>query len=116
MAAQPDLVKIKHALLARCTSLRQRHERIQWDLQRRNEPLVVDALDRAIQLQNDETLQVIDDATNDELMTIEETLQRLAQGLYGICRDCGGNIEDVRLRVLHAVTCAECAREFATQA
>jgi RNA polymerase-binding transcription factor DksA len=110
MSAQPDLIKIKHALLARRTSLRQRHERIRGDLQRRNEPLVADAPDRAIQLQNDEALHVIDDATNDELVTIEETLQRLAQGLYGICRDCGGDIEDVRLSMLHAVTCAECAK------
>lgn len=111
MSAQPDLIEIKHALLARRTSLRQRHERIRRDLQRRNEPLVADAPDRAIQLQNDEALHVIDDATNDELVTIDETLQRLAQGLYGICRDCGGEIEDVRLRMLHAVTCSDCARD-----
>ena len=80
------------------------------DLQRRNDPLVADAADRAIQLQNDEALHVIDDATNDELVTIEEALQRLDQGLYGVCKECGGEIEDVRLRVLHAVACANCAR------
>jgi RNA polymerase-binding transcription factor DksA len=111
MSAQPDLVKIRHALLARRTSLRQRHARIQRDLQRRNEPLLADAPDRAIQLQNDETLQVIDEATNDELVTIEESLQRLDKGLYGICKDCGGEIEEVRLRVLHAVTCSDCAKD-----
>ena len=109
MSAAPDLSKIKHVLLARRASLRHRHERIQRDLQRRNEPLVQDAPDRAIQLQNDATLQVIDEATQDELATVEESLQRLEQGLYGICRECGGDIEAVRLRTLHAVTCAKCA-------
>jgi DnaK suppressor protein len=111
MSAQPDLVKIKHVLLTRRTSLRLRHERIQRDLQRRNEPLVADAPDRAIQLQNDEALHVIDDATSDELANIEESLQRLDRGLYGICKDCGGEIEEVRLRVLHAVTCSDCAKD-----
>ena len=111
MSAQPDLGKIKHALLARRASLRQRHERIQHDLQRRNDPLAADAPDRAIQLQNDAALHVIDDATQEELGTIEESLQRLERGLYGVCRECGGEIEDVRLQVLHAVTCAICASD-----
>jgi RNA polymerase-binding transcription factor DksA len=87
-----------------------RHERIQQDLQRRNDPLAADSADRAIQLQNDAALHVIDDATNDELVTVEETLQRLDQGLYGVCKKCGGEIEEVRLLALHAVTCSKCAR------
>jgi RNA polymerase-binding transcription factor DksA len=111
MSAQPELGRIKHALLARRASLRQRHERIQQDLQRRSDPLMADAPDRAVQLQNDAALYVIDDATQEELGTIEESLQRLEQGLYGICKECGGDIEDVRLQVLHAVTCAICARD-----
>jgi hypothetical protein len=46
-----DLGKIRHELLARRASLRHRHERIQRNLQRRNDPLVADAPDRAIQTQ-----------------------------------------------------------------
>lgn len=76
MATTPqDLGRIKHALLARRTSLRQRHERIRQDLQRRDAPLVADAPDRAVQLQND------------------------------------GEIEAVRLQMLHAVTCADCTSD-----
>jgi RNA polymerase-binding transcription factor DksA len=111
MSTPQDLDRTKDALLARRASLRQRHERIQQDLQRRNDPLVADAPDRAVQLHNDAALQVIDEATNDELVTIAAVLQRLEQGLYGICKDCGGEIEDVRLQVLHAVTCSDCARD-----
>jgi RNA polymerase-binding transcription factor DksA len=37
--------------------------------------------------------------------------KRLERGLYGICKDCGGEIEDARLHLLHAVTCADCARD-----
>jgi DnaK suppressor protein len=111
MSATQDPGRIKHALLARRTSLRERHARIQQDLQRHNDPLLADAPDRAVQLQNDAALHVIDDATNDELDTLDAALQRLDQGLYGICEQCGGEIEDVRLRMLHAVTCAACARD-----
>ena len=111
MSTPQDFGKIKDVLLARRTSLRHRHERIQDDLQRRNDPLVADAPDRAVQLQNDAALHVIDDATNDELLTVEETLQRLDRGLYGICKECGRAIEDVRLRALHAVTCSGCATD-----
>ena len=58
-----------------------------------------------------EALHVIDDATNDELVTVDEALQRLDRGLYGICKECGRAIEDVRLRALHAVTCSGCATD-----
>ncbi|HKS54853.1 MAG TPA: TraR/DksA family transcriptional regulator [Steroidobacteraceae bacterium] len=107
--AQHDLGSVKQALLARRRLLVDRHERVEADLQRRNEELVGDWSDRAIQLQNDEALRAIDDAAQDELVAIQDVLQRLERGLYGICKDCGEEIEPERLRVLHAVTCAGCA-------
>jgi RNA polymerase-binding transcription factor DksA len=38
-------------------------------------------------------------------------IRRLEQGLYGICKECGGDIEPARLQALHAVTCAQCATQ-----
>jgi DnaK suppressor protein len=106
-----NLSEIKHLLLTRRASLRQRHQRVEHDLQRRFDPLVGDSADRAIQLQNDEALQAIDDATVAELSAIDEVLERLARGLYGICKECGGEIEPARLRALHAIRCARCAAD-----
>jgi DnaK suppressor protein len=108
---QVDLTQVKQALLARRDALVERHRRVEADLQRRNEALVGDWSDRAIQLQNDEALQAIDDAARDELVAVEESLQRLRRGLYGICKECGASVEPARLRALHAVTCASCARD-----
>jgi DnaK suppressor protein len=105
-APQQNVSQIKQLLIARRTALEDRHSRVASDLQRSNDPLVADWSDRAIQLQNDETLQVIEAATQDELAAIDEALQRLDQGLYGTCKKCGADIESVRLRTLHAVTCA----------
>jgi DnaK suppressor protein len=108
-SAQKNLSEIKELLLAQRAALVQRHERVGHDLQRRLDPLVSDSADRAIQLQNDEALHAIDEATVDELEVIDQALERLGRGLYGICKECGGDIEVARLRTLHAVTCADCA-------
>jgi RNA polymerase-binding transcription factor DksA len=44
-----------------------------------------------------------------ELREIEAARERVAQGTFGICIDCGGPIEYERLRIYtHAVRCAEC--------
>jgi RNA polymerase-binding transcription factor DksA len=102
---------VKHTLLARRRALLERHARVEADLQRRVEPLVGDWSDRAIQLQNDETLQAIDDAAQDEIVAIDEALLRLGRGLYGVCKECGAQIEPARLRALHAVTCSACASD-----
>jgi DnaK suppressor protein len=104
-----NLAEVKQALLTRRRTLLERHERVEADLQRRGDPLVGDWSDRAIQLQNDEALQAIDDAGQDELAAIQEAIQRLDRGLYGVCKECGIRIEPGRLQALHAVTCAGCA-------
>jgi RNA polymerase-binding transcription factor DksA len=108
---QHDLAQVKQSLLTRRHALLERHERVEADLQRRDEALVGDWSDRAIQLQNDEALQAIDDAAQDELAAIDEALQRLGRGLYGVCKTCGEPIQPARLAALHAVTCAECASD-----
>jgi len=108
---QQDLAQVKQALLARRGALIERHQRVEADLQRRVEPLVGDWSDRAIQLQNDEALQAIDEAAQDELVAIDEVLLRLGRGQYGVCKECGDPIEPGRLQALHAVTCASCAKD-----
>lgn len=110
MAAQAhNLSEIKQLLVNRRTALEGRRRRVELDLQRRFDPLVGDSSDRAIQLQNDETLQAIGDAASDELISIDEALRRVDAGLYGICKACGEQIESQRLETLHAVTCSRCA-------
>ncbi len=48
-----------------------------------------------------------------ELRLIERALQRLAQGHYGICIDCGERIDPGRLEANPAaIRCLECQREF----
>lgn len=45
----------------------------------------------------------------EELAGIDEALQRLAEGSYGICERCGESIADARLEVMPtAVLCIDC--------
>jgi RNA polymerase-binding transcription factor DksA len=50
----------------------------------------------------------------DELQGIDEALQRIAQGTYGICERCGESIAEGRLEALPAaVLCINCAEASA---
>jgi DnaK suppressor protein len=90
--------------------LKARQGRAERDLRHGAEPLVADAPDQAIQLQNDEVLREIDSATVVEVAQIDAALARLDRGLYGICSRCQGTIDPRRLAAVpYAVTCVQCA-------
>lgn len=103
------LEQVRVGLLARRAELQQRRQRIGLDLSRRHEPLSKDFDDRAIQLENDEPLQAIGNAAVLELADIDAALDRLALGLYGVCRVCGERISVARLAAVpHASICQQC--------
>ena len=109
MVAVPGSEQTSQRLRARRAELLIRRRRVDNDLARRNEPLVADSSDQAIQLENDETLQEIGEAARREIDAIDAALERLSQGLYGICKTCGEQIPAARLRVMpHATTCVDC--------
>lgn len=96
-------------LLARRAELQQRSARVGQDLARQLEPLSPDSGDRAIQLENDESLQAIGAAAEREIADIDVALDRLAHGSYGVCRICGDEISAARIAAVpHASTCQGC--------
>lgn len=104
-----NLQTTQKSLVARRAELLERQTRVDRDLARRNEPLVADADDQAIQLQNDEALNAIGTAANDEIAAIDAALRRIDLNLYGVCTVCGGAIaKDRLLAVPHATQCASC--------
>jgi RNA polymerase-binding transcription factor DksA len=103
---------IRDRLRRRRGELAERQQRVKRDLARANEPLVADFADRAIQMQNDEALEVIGEAARDELVRVNAALERIDAGRYGLCEECGEAIEQARLEAVpYAITCALCARE-----
>jgi DnaK suppressor protein len=100
----------RRQLLRRRDELQQRQQRAERDLLHGTDPLVADAPDQAIQLQNDEVLRGIDSAAVLELSAIEAALARLEQGTYGICSQCRAPIDPRRLAAVpYATTCTQCA-------
>lgn len=111
MAAAHAFDRTAQRLQARRAELYVRQRRVDNDLARRNEPLVADFSDQAIQRQNDETLEEIGEVARREIEAIDEALERLGQGQYGICKVCGDDIPMGRLRAMpHATTCVDCSR------
>jgi DnaK suppressor protein len=51
------------------------------------------------------------DRAQQHLAEIEEVLEQLEMGIYGLCERCGKPIEPERLAVLsHTTVCSQCAR------
>lgn len=106
------LEQVRSRLLTRRAELQQRRQRIVGDLSRQHEPLSNDSEDRAVQLENDEPLQAIGNAALREVEDIDVALERLARGLYGVCKTCGEEISTARLAAIpQAATCQQCGPE-----
>jgi RNA polymerase-binding transcription factor DksA len=74
-------------------------------------PLSQDSEERATELENDEVLERLSEATRSELSRVNHALQRLAAGRYGECEYCGAPIGETRLRIVpEATCCVRCAK------
>jgi len=109
--AHDSLRVTREKLLLRAAELRTRIERVQADLGRRIEPLPRDAQDAAIMVENDEVLSAIETTARSELTHIDAALERMNEGVFGICEVCAEPIDPARLEaVAYAARCGRCAR------
>ena len=109
--------EIRQRLQARREELLDRAERTDADLRREAEPLSADFDEQAVQLENDEVLQGLNDSAVREIRQISQALSRLDSGSYFSCARCGAAIEPLRLdAVLYTPLCSECARAEELQA
>src|SRR5436853_2332732 len=71
-----------------------------------------DVVDAALDSAQDEISSQLAEVESRELGSIENALERMRQGQYGICEGCGGTIPLARLNALpYATNCIECQRE-----
>jgi DnaK suppressor protein len=58
------------------------------------------------------TLSRLSEVQRREILQIDAALARIEAGEYGVCRDCGNDIDARRLSALpYAVLCTECASQ-----
>ena len=98
---------IAKSLKIRLSELTSRVAQIDSELRK---PLSADSEDRATDLENQDALEGIEISEIREIQQIGEALKRIAEGTYGICSQCGGDIDPKRLKALPTATrCISCA-------
>ena len=113
----PTPNQARDELLRARDQLTQRLDLIRADADHRRAPLSADSADRAQEQENDEVLARLDRATEALLGQYHHALERIDQGHYGFCEQCGFEIEARRLRAVpQATTCAGCVATPATPA
>lgn len=111
----PQFLAIRQALETQHHQLTHRLSKIRGDLRQHDGPLDPDWSEQAQQLENDEVLAGIEEASIVDLARIEHALERMDEGKYGTCASCGEAIAAMRLNALPFVTtCIDCARQNET--
>src|SRR3990170_5107014 len=71
-----------------------------------------DVVDAALDSAQDEISSQLAEVESRELASIENALQRMRDGQYGVCEACGCSIPMARLNALpYATLCINCQRE-----
>ncbi len=108
-----DQQAIKDTLLEQRATLLDRVRRLDKDVHHREEPLPADFAEQAVELENQEVLEALDEDARQELRQIDRALQRIEDGAYGECAVCG---DDIALQRLHALPWATLCIDCASQA
>jgi len=85
-----------------------RLDRVKANLRRGNDP---DSKERAKELEDSEVVDALGNEARLELSKITEALRRMDNDEYGICDECGADIDEGRLEAHpYARKCIDCAR------
>lgn len=102
-----DTAKAKTRLEATLAELRARQEHLAQDLA---EPLNPDSSERAVELEDDTSLEGQAALVSREIASVDRALERIAEGTYGLCVACGETIAAARLEARpEAALCISCA-------
>lgn len=92
------------------SDMSQRIKAIDKDI--RHEGMSADWTEQAVERENDEVLDSLGNASENELVMINAALKRLDSGEYFVCSSCGEDIPVSRLELLPYVTnCVSCAEK-----
>lgn len=103
----PNLDTIKANLEARLQVLGAEVEKLEEEA---SQPLDADWSEQANQLEDMETAEGMEAVRVEEAREIRAALQRIRDGQYGVCANCGVDIAPARLAALVTATlCINCA-------
>lgn len=100
----------KNKLLELKAEYEQRVENTEKHLLHREEPVSQDFAEQAVEMENEEVVERLDEEAKHELALVNAALGRIENGEYGLCEACGVQISEARLEALpHAAKCINCA-------
>jgi len=71
----------------------------------------VDSSEQAQERENDEVVDAIGNETAQSIRVIQAAIERIDDGTYGICENCGEEIAEGRLEAIpEATRCVNCAQ------
>lgn len=104
-----DTAAARRRLEAQLAELEDRLSRIERDLA---EPADPDSSERAVQLEDDQSLEGQAAVISDGIASVRRALDRVEDGTYGECVKCGQEIAPGRLEARpEAALCIDCASE-----
>lgn len=100
---------LRAELIAKKDELTSRLEKINANLRRGYD---ADSKERAKEFEDREVVDALGNEARLEINKINEGLQRMDAGEFGMCSICGGGIEEPRLRAYpYALECIDCAKD-----
>ena len=103
----PDLTHYAQLISARLQELDARMQEVDHEL---GKPKSADMNDQSIDLEDDEVLESLGVAAQNEIALLNLAMARIKDGSYGICKKCEEPISEARLNaVLYAPLCKDCA-------
>jgi DnaK suppressor protein len=109
MLQMTNTATAKARLEALLTELKERQDHIAKDLA---DPLNADSSERAVEMEDDVSLQAQAALVAREIASVDRALSRIEKGAYGVCVRCGNDIAAKRLEARpEATLCIECARQ-----
>jgi DnaK suppressor protein len=112
MARKDALLNIRQILLKRRDALRSALAGDLSLLKELRSQSTGDVVDAALDSAQDEISSQLAEVESRELASIENALERMRVGKYGVCEGCGCKIPMARLNALpYATYCIECQRE-----
>ncbi len=112
MARKDALFNMRQILLKRRSALRSALAGDLSLLKELRSQTAGDVVDAALDSAQDEISSQLAEVESRELASIENALERMRVGKYGVCEGCAGRIPVARLNALpYATYCIECQRE-----
>lgn len=103
-----DTTPFKTLILKRLADLGHRMEDIDAEL---GHEMSRNLEEQAVDIEDDEVLERLGQAAQEEVRLLNAALQRIEDGSYGVCLRCGGDIAVERLQAVpQAPLCRSCAQ------